>query len=172
MISVSDHFLNILDSSQPNSLQTLHYYELDETNSHQIVNLNQIADAWIQANPECTWQKLNIYNTHYSFSSKVDLVLISDTLENLSLSEGKTLLGQIRNFGVLRIAVLIDDHSAWSFADFISLGFHRQRHFPSQDGQTRAYTLYTYNLDTYNHKRTWNNSRFWANPEMWNKSRW
>lgn len=171
MNSIRDHILTILDSSQPLSVQVLQFSNSDGQVESEI-DMSEFAASWLDAHPECQLQKREISNTDFPFSSKVDLVLINNTLEFMSLAEGKTLLGQIRNFGALHIAVLVDDNSAWSFNDFISLGFRKQQEFLPECDQSRSYTLYTYNLDSYNHKRTWNNARFWANPDMWNKSRW
>lgn len=98
-----------------------------------------------------------------------DLALISDCLEELSHGEGETLLGQLRNYGTRQIAVLVAEDAGWTLQDFIALGFRRQARFESE---ARAHSLYTYNIDNYNHQRPWNNPRFWANPEMWGKAWW
>ncbi|MCM0614149.1 hypothetical protein KFJ24_16795 [Marinobacter sediminum] len=98
-----------------------------------------------------------------------DLALISDTLEHLPHDEGALLLGQLRNYGTHQIAVLVGEAPDWAFTDFIGLGFRRHAELESGNG---ALTLYTYNLDTYNHKRAWNNPDNWANPEMWGKAWW
>lgn len=99
-----------------------------------------------------------------------DLALITDTLEHLPHGEGALLLGQLRNYGTKQIAVLLGETPGWAFTDFIGLGF--RRHAELDDGDNGALTLYTYNLDTYNHKRAWNNPENWANPEMWGKAWW
>ena len=39
-------------------------------------------------------------------------------------------------------------------------------------GKENSYRCYSYNLDTYNNKRSWNNPDGWANPENFNKFRW
>ena len=97
-----------------------------------------------------------------------DLGLISDTLEYLNRTDGQLLLGQLRNMGATRLAVLVRTDSDWSFRDFIGLGFTRLHSY----GEPATHSLYAYDLDTYNHKRTWNNPEYWANPEMWDKARW
>lgn len=98
-----------------------------------------------------------------------DLALITDTLEHLPHGEGALLLGQLRNYGTHQIAVLVGDTPDWAFKDFIGLGFRRHAEIQGESG---TLTLYTYNLDTYNHKRAWNNPDNWANPEMWGKAWW
>jgi len=98
-----------------------------------------------------------------------DLALVTETLEHLPHDEGALLLGQLRNYGTQQIAVLVGETPGWAFTDFIGLGFRRHAELENDDG---ALTLYTYNLDTYNHKRAWNNPENWANPEMWGKAWW
>jgi len=97
-----------------------------------------------------------------------DLALISDTLENLSANEGRLLLGQLRNSGASRLAVLVSEDAEWSFRDFIGLGFKRLHSYRNDAGQQ----LFAYDIASYNHKRDWNNPENWANPEMWDKARW
>lgn len=99
----------------------------------------------------------------------VDLALITDTLEHLPHDEGALLLGQLRNYGTHQIAVVVGETPGWAFTDFIGLGFRRHAELENDNG---VLTLYTYNLDTYNHKRAWNNPENWANPEMWGKAWW
>ena len=103
-----------------------------------------------------------------TFEHRIDLALVSDTLEHMPHDAGEQLLGTLRNLGTLQIAVLVANNAPWTFQDFLALGFRRQP--PS--GTDAEKTLYTYNLDTYNHKRTWNNPDYWANPEMWGKAWW
>ena len=64
---------------------------------------------------------------------------------------------------------MVKDCPGWSFTDFIGLGFRRQAELGYEDSPL---TLYTYNIDSYNHKRAWNNPDNWANPEMWDKAWW
>ncbi len=97
-----------------------------------------------------------------------ELALISDTLEHLSHEQGKLILGQLRNMGATRIAVLMTDEGPWQFADFIGMGFTRLYHYSSPVNAV----LYAYDIATYNHRREWNNPDYWANPEMWDKARW
>lgn len=97
-----------------------------------------------------------------------DLVVVSGTLDDIDARTGSLILGQLRNLGNRRIAVLVSNNSGWAFRDFIALGFVRQASVPGEQG----HTLYTYNIATYNRKRDWNNPENWANPEMWDKARW
>lgn len=108
-------------------------------------------------------------NAAFPLSETQDLALITDTLEELEHAEGEILLGQLRNYGTHQIAVVVASDKGWDFRDFIALGFRRQANL---DDQGVARTLFTYNIDNYNHKRAWNNPKNWANPEMWDKARW
>jgi len=108
-------------------------------------------------------------NTSFPLPETQDLALITHTLEELAHGEGEILLGQLRNYGTHQIAVVVDPEQGWDFKDFIGLGFRRQAEL-NDNGYNR--TLYTYNIDNYNHKRAWNNPKNWANPEMWDKARW
>lgn len=130
----------------------------------------QAAGDWLDEQDGITVETLDPGTGELTGVSAVphDLALVSDTLEHLPLAQGRTLLGQLRNLGNHRIAVLISNDGDWAFNDFIALGFVRQASADDHKG----HTLYTYNIDSYNHKRTWNNPKYWANPEMWDKARW
>lgn len=108
-------------------------------------------------------------NSAFPLPDIQDLALITGVLEHLSRDEGELLLGQLRNYGTHQIAVVVEADQGWSFTDFIALGFRRQADLTSEGN---ALTLYTYNIDNYNHKRAWNNPDNWANPEMWGKAWW
>ena len=108
-------------------------------------------------------------NARLHLDQVADLALITGTLEHLPHDEGALLLGQLRNYGTHQIAVLVGETPDWAFTDFIGLGFRRHAELENDNS---ALTLYTYNLDTYNHKRAWNNPDNWANPEMWGKAWW
>ncbi|SFR62330.1 hypothetical protein SAMN05216203_1891 [Marinobacter daqiaonensis] len=128
------------------------------------------AERWHQYHPDATVELLEPTSGELTGHGAVphDLAIISDTLEELDPRQGSVLLGQLRNLGNRQIAALISNSSDWAFTDFIALGFVRQ----GATGHEEGFTLYTYNIDTYNRKRDWNNPRNWANPEMWGKARW
>lgn len=97
------------------------------------------------------------------------LALLSAPIDQLTPEDSIQLIGTLRNLGTRHIVVAIGEGSLLSFQDFIALGFRRHVVDETDNG---ALTLYTYNLDTYNHKRAWNNPQYWANPEMWGKAWW
>jgi hypothetical protein len=132
---------------------------------------DEVAQLWQQHQPEAQLQALDTSdpNAALPLDRVQDLALISNTLEHLPHDEGALLLGQLRNYGTHQIAVLVGETPDWAFTDFIGLGFRRHAELSGPEGH---FTLYTYNLDSYNHKRAWNNPDHWANPEMWGKAWW
>lgn len=129
-----------------------------------------VGQSWAGADDGHGWQQLDpgAPNQAFPLPTKPELALISDTLEAIDHASGETLLGQLRNYGTHRIAVVVADDSGWPFRDFISLGFFRQGPVEADPPAT----LFTYNIDQYNHRRAWNNPDYWANPEMWGKAWW
>ncbi len=132
---------------------------------------NEVASVWQDHRPDVRRHTLDSHdpNAHLPLPHVVDLALITGTLEHLPHDEGALLLGQLRNYGTHQIAVLVAETPDWAFTDFIGLGFRRHAELDNDHGPL---TLYTYNLDSYNHKRAWNNPENWANPEMWGKAWW
>ncbi|KPQ00202.1 DUF6231 family protein [Marinobacter sp. HL-58] len=131
----------------------------------------QVGRHWCHHHGESAMTTLdsNRPNEAFPLSRTQDLALVTDTLEHLSHEQGEVLLGQLRNYGTHQIAVVVSGNPEWAFTDFIGLGFRRQAELGDGDNPL---TLYTYNIDSYNHKRAWNNPDNWANPEMWDKARW
>ncbi|WP_027330535.1 DUF6231 family protein [Marinimicrobium agarilyticum] len=131
----------------------------------------RLAEHWQAQHSDCQLTHLAPSDTTQGLSlpETQDLALVTDALEELSRAQGQTLIGQLRNYGTRQIAVLVDNQSGWTLSDFIGLGFKRQARL--EEGSKKL-TLYTYNINNYNHKRTWNNPKYWANPEMWDKARW
>lgn len=149
----------IVDTCQPTSLVVCGEIAAD------------VGQHWYQHHPSSSVITLDAWgpNAAFPLSDTQDLALITDTLENLSHEEGEMLLGHLRNYGTHQIAVVVDPEQGWEFRDFIGLGFRRQAVL---DDKGAGLTLYTYNIDNYNHKRAWNNPKNWANPEMWGKAWW
>lgn len=128
----------------------------------------RIAQRWGRVTPEAEVVVFEPGNAQSKIeaTAAADLALVSDTLEQLDHESGTRLLGLLRNYGTQRIAVLAPTHGAWQFNDFIALGFRRHAELADD------LTLFSYKLESYNHKRDWNNPRNWANPDMWDKARW
>lgn len=130
----------------------------------------RLGRAWHHQHPEQRYTELPVSSPNEGLppAETHDLALIDNTLEQLSHEDGILMLGQLRNFGTHRIAVIVTNDAGWELNDFLGLGFQRQAHLQG----TPARTLYTYNIDSYNRRRAWNNPQYWANPEMWDKARW
>ncbi|MCH8498525.1 MAG: DUF6231 family protein [Marinobacter sp.] len=130
----------------------------------------RLAVHWCRHNPDTHLLTLETGNLAAAFplARTPDLVLLTETLEQLDKESGTLLLGQLRNYGSHQIAVLVGAQAQWHRNDFIALGFLQQAHFAGPPQQQ----LYSYNLDAYNFKRRWNSPEHWANPEMWGKSWW
>ncbi|WP_111641338.1 DUF6231 family protein [Marinimicrobium alkaliphilum] len=130
----------------------------------------QMAGRWAEGHSPCHLTALDAAELPSGWRPPAvqDLALVTDTLEHRDKSEARQLLGQLRNYGTRQIAVLVTDSTPWTLSDFIGLGFRRQAQLDTDP----PLSLYTYNIDTYNHKRPWNNARFWANPERWGKHWW
>ncbi|MFK8019888.1 MAG: DUF6231 family protein [Pseudomonadales bacterium] len=113
---------------------------------------------------------------------RFDLVVIADCLEQLSVTEGQQLLGRIRNIHSNHIAVLIspnessindstsNDSTTWNAAEFYAFGMKKLAVFERIESTNLI--LYTYAIESYNHKREWNTARFWANPENFGRYWW
>lgn len=151
-----DVLAQIVDASAPDSLLCCG------------ATAQRIAQHWHRLKPDGQLQTFapDTAQTVIASLAAADLALVSDTLEHLDQASGSHVLGLLRNYGTQRIAVVVPSNGPWQFNDFIAMGF--RQHAQLADGLV----LYTYNLDSYNHKRDWNNPRLWANPEMWDKARW
>ncbi|QSP95772.1 hypothetical protein LPB19_05010 [Marinobacter salinisoli] len=150
---------SILDTCQPESLLCCG------------ATADTVGEHWHQHSKNTRMSRIDPKdpNSDLPLNSVHDLALVSDTLEHLPFDEGALFLGQLRNYGTHQIAVLAGESPDWAFKDFLGLGFRRHTELEQRDGTV---TLYTYNLDNYNHKRQWNNPKHWANPEMWGKAWW
>ena len=129
---------------------------------------------WCDAHPDssCSILAPDEATSAFPLTESVDLALIADLSEVGGPEAASLLLGQLRNYGTGRILVLATDGTSGDFSDFIGLGFRRHASFASQEPYAPGTTIYTYNIDTYNHRRKWNNPDHWANLELWGKAWW
>ncbi|TVP54964.1 MAG: hypothetical protein EA349_10175 [Halomonadaceae bacterium] len=148
---------------------------LAETQPRSVVyagaSLTPLLNLWQERHQERELLALPQKAPHQAFPLPrlYDLALVSGVLEHLSAEHGRLLLGQLRNMGAQQLAVVVSEQAPWSFNDFIALGFVRQQQYPQQPG---GQALFTYDIASYNRKRSWNTPEYWANPEMWDKARW
>ncbi|MCX4189209.1 DUF6231 family protein [Methylophaga sp. OBS3] len=100
----------------------------------------------------------------------VDVAIISDLTETMSVSDGQKWLGSLRNVFAPHIILISDAEKAqqqgWQLTDFLALGLHLV--VSSKDGLQ----VFSYAIESYQPKREWLNSRFWANPENFGKYWW
>lgn len=158
MVTPQQALARIVDTCQPESLVVCGAVA------------EQVGEHWCRHHKKAALTRLDprAPTATFPLPQTQDLALVTETLEQLSHEQGELLLGQLRNYGTHQIAVLAAGQD-WGFTDFIGLGFRRQAELGDKD---KPLTLYTYNIDNYNHKRTWNNPDNWANPEMWGKAWW
>ncbi|MDC0661248.1 DUF6231 family protein [Marinobacter sp. SS21] len=159
MKTLQQAFAAITDSCQPQTLLSCGQCA------------SAIAARWAEHHPSSSHTELAPARALSAFPlpQTHDLALLSDILEQLSVVDGSLLLGQLRNYGTHQIAVAVTEQAAWTFQDFIGLGFTRQGRIGDGDHVAQ---LYTYNIDSYNHRRSWNNPDHWANPDRWGKAWW
>lgn len=100
----------------------------------------------------------------------VDVAIISDLTETMSVSDGQKWLGSLRNVFAPHVILISDVEKAqqqgWQLTDFLALGLHLVA--SSKDGLQ----VFSYAIESYQPKREWLNSRFWANPENFGKYWW
>lgn len=97
-------------------------------------------------------------------SGRFDLALVHD-VEAIAPSQVRPCLGVLKNLLSERIWLIVEQDYCPN-EEWISLGFKRD---PVPDPKSSRTASFSYNLETYNHKRDWNNTRYWANPEHWDK---
>lgn len=103
---------------------------------------------------------------------RFDLVVVADYLEHHSQAQGATLIARLRNLHSNHIAVFQQESTqeVWSESAFYALALKHQHRFEHAD--SKPLQLYTYDIESYNHKRTWNNARYWANPQNFGRYWW
>lgn len=161
--SPQHHLAAILEGHRPASLLTLS------------LNPIPLVQQWCteQGVPLTTLETLDPF-AELARLGRFDLVIVADQLEYMDRHLGAELLGLLRNLHTDSLAVLYQPQLAplalrWHRNDFLGMGLRRDAEF-SEDG--RSMTLYTYELDTYNFRRSWNNPQYWANPENWGRYWW
>ena len=114
-------------------------------------------------------EKTNIKNL--SISPKID----NDNSKNYDLyivlddiKPTETDIGIIKNLLSQKI-VVFSDFQEDKEVDEIMLKLGLQTELRDRTNKLKCFS---YNLKTYNNKRSWNNSKGWANPENFDKFRW
>jgi spore coat protein CotF len=87
-------------------------------------------------------------------------------LDDITLSESD--IGTIKNLLSQKIVIFTDFKKDKNIDDvMLRLGFQNEL----RDSKNKL-KCFSYNLKTYNNKRSWNNAEGWANPENFDKFRW
>ena len=87
-------------------------------------------------------------------------------LDDVVLSESD--IGTIKNLLSQKIVIFTNFKKDKSIDDvMLRLGFQTEL----RDSKNKL-KCFSYNLKTYNNKRSWNNAEGWANPENFDKFRW
>lgn len=153
----------ILDSHQPKTLLTIS------------LNPIPVAEHWCQDH-DCELTHIEEQSPFALLTQvkRTDLVIVADQLEYMSQRDGEALIGLLRNLYTDSLVAVYQPQLApqklrWPSNGFLALGCREEGHF-TQDG--RELDIYSYDLDSYNFRRTWNNPRFWANPQNWGKYWW
>ncbi|NCX10879.1 MAG: hypothetical protein EBX21_04780 [Proteobacteria bacterium] len=111
---------------------------------------------------ETPLQQLNIYPDFEDINESSDLFIVFDDIE---LTE--TQIGTIKNLLSQKILIFSLPKDAIKESKMIKLGFQLE----IEDSKNKL-LCFSYNLKTYNNKRSWNNAEGWANPENFDKYRW
>ena len=98
-----------------------------------------------------------------------DMGVVLDCLEHCSLDQGAQLLGILRNVMCKQLWVVVPSGGEWSFKRVLGFGFKRLNCYQEGDDEICSYS---YDIASYNRKRSWNTPQYWANPENWGKYRW
>ena len=104
------------------------------------------------------------YQTYQEQQRRFDIAIVHH-VEPIPPHDLYPCLGLLKNLLSERVWLLTPADYG-SPQEWISLGFKQDALKVGEHGDVVSYS---YNLDTYNHKREWNNTRFWANPEHWDK---
>ena len=109
-------------------------------------------------------QSINISPAIESINECVDDIFV--VLDDVALSESD--VGTIKNLLSQKIVIFTDFNEDQSTDDsMLRLGLQTEL----RDSNNNL-KCFSYNLKTYNNKRSWNNAEGWANPENFNKFRW
>ncbi len=95
-------------------------------------------------------------------ATRYDLAIVYD-FDSLDKGAATRLFGHLKNEICEQIWAVTSPRGTWQMQDFVALGFRKDRLPHAFD----AIASYSYNLESYNHRRDWNNPRFWANPQNW-----
>ena len=140
---------NIIDDENPNSIKIL--------TSQNISKLIKRTEKTKTKNLSISSKIKNINNENY------DLYIVLDDIKTTEAD-----IGIIKNLFSQKIVVFSDFNEDQKIEEMmLKLGLQTELR-----DKTNKLKCFSYNLKTYNNKRSWNNSKGWANPENFDKFRW
>ncbi|MAQ98336.1 MAG: hypothetical protein CMD50_03505 [Gammaproteobacteria bacterium] len=140
---------NIIDDEKPNSIKIL----TSQNISKLIKRIEKTKTKNLSISP-----KINNVNTE-----NCDLYLVLDDIKTTDAD-----IGIIKNLYSQKIVVFSDFNEDKKIDEMmLKLGLQTELR-----DKTNKLKCFSYNLKTYNNKRSWNNSKGWANPENFDKFRW
>ena len=140
---------NIIDDEKPNSIKIL--------TSQNISKLIKRIEKTKTKNLSISSKIKNINNEKYN------LYIVLDDIKTTEAD-----IGIIKNLFSQKIVVFSDFNEDQKIEEMmLKLGLQTELR-----DKTNKLKCFSYNLKTYNNKRSWNNSKGWANPENFDKFRW
>ena len=106
---------------------------------------------------------------------RFDYAVLSRALEPLDPKDGAAVIARVRDVHCHSFALAcrhVDAHhkeGAWSEPELLALALNLHRRV-REDGAW--YSVYTYDVDTYNRQREWNSPDDWAHPRNFRRYRW
>lgn len=136
---------------------------LKEENSLNIQFItNQDISKLVKLIESTSVEQLNISPSVQDIKETSDLFIV---LEDIELKESE--IGIIKNLLSQKIVIFSIPRDGVKESNMIKLGFQVEL----EDSKNKI-LCFSYNLKTYNNKRSWNNAKGWANPENFDKYRW
>ena len=136
---------------------------LKEENSLNIQFItNQDISKLVKLIESTSVEQLNISPSVQDIKETSDLFIV---LEDIELKESE--IGIIKNLLSQKIVIFSIPRDGVKESNMIKLGFQVEL----EDSKNKI-LCFSYNLNTYNNKRSWNNAEGWANPENFDKYRW
>ena len=140
---------NIIDDERPSSIRIL--------TSQNISKLIKRIEKTKTKNLSISTKINNVNNEN------CDLYIVLDDIKTTEAD-----IGIIKNLFSQKIVVFSDFNEDKKIDEMmLKLGLQTELR-----DKTNKLKCFSYNLKTYNNKRSWNNSKGWANPENFDKFRW
>lgn len=140
---------NIVDDERPSSIRIL--------TSQNISKLIKRIEKTKTKNLSISTKINNVNNEN------CDLYIVLDDIKTTEAD-----IGIIKNLFSQKIVVFSDFNEDKKIDEMmLKLGLQTELR-----DKTNKLKCFSYNLKTYNNKRSWNNSKGWANPENFDKFRW